>query len=319
MHSRLASRLARALGFTPSQDHVVSALLGMPPKEARQALYRAAAAALAAETLRDPTIAKTNTGRNNAVSAEKKSIAERGAPPTTVRTSQIPGAGAGLFSTRHIPRGGLVGLYAGVYTPPVPPVTGGAAEEMTVLIPAPAPSLDDLKLEYLCHLAGGGYLDGASFAIKARAVATTGACPGWGTAALANHPPKNVPPNVVAVDVAWAEVGLEVATTQLFAEARRPETAKRFATEHPSANRIAKHTTNPLKKHVPWYIDGPTNEPVEVPENLNTRGIAFLAARDVLPGEEIYFNYQLSKRGAPAWYAPVPVEVMWEILEKGNA
>jgi hypothetical protein len=64
---------------------------------------------------------------------------------------------------------------------------------------------------------------------------------------------------------------------------------------------------------------GRTNEPVEVPENLNTRGIAFLAARDVSPGEEIYFNYQLSKRGAPAWYAPVPVEVMWEILEKGNA
>ena len=36
--SRVAARLARALGFTPSQDQVASALLGVPPAQARAEL-----------------------------------------------------------------------------------------------------------------------------------------------------------------------------------------------------------------------------------------------------------------------------------------
>ena len=316
MTARLASRLARALGFTPSQDQIASALLGMPPLEARKELYRQAAAALAAsargvDSSRDPNIA--NKSEKSGVTRIKQ--IKRASPPTVVRPSQIPGAGAGLFSTVHRPRGGLVSLYAGVYTPPVPPVTPGA-DELNVVIPAPAPSEDAQVLAYIIHLSGvGGYLDGLEHATEARLASESRRCPGWGTAALANHPPSGVEPNVVAVDVEWAEAGSVQSVPDPRVTYNAHNSSSTSSTNFISANQIAQQNLNPLKSNTPWYIDGPTGEHVFVPPTVPTRGIAFLAVRAILQGEEIFFNYELSK-DLPPWYAPVPAEVMWRILEQ---
>jgi hypothetical protein len=143
--SRVAARLARALGFTPSQDQVASALLGVPPAQARAELYREAAAALAATATRhDRDARRVRAVRREAARGGATSFARRlrgqgedepdasrrrvspPPPPVAVRASSVPGAGAGLFATSRVPRGALVALYGGVYVPPVPPVTPGA-------------------------------------------------------------------------------------------------------------------------------------------------------------------------------------------------
>ena len=312
--------MARALGFTPSQDQVASALLGMPPAEARAELHRRAAVALAATAsrapLRDvPSAANRNQGdcriRTRARLPKTRArmpleFQRRGLPdpPVAVRASTGPGAGAGLFSTEQIPRGGLVALYAGVYTPPVPPVTPGA-DGVGVTIPAPASSDDDVALEYVIHLAGGGYLDGAAHAAAARAAAASGACAGWGVAALANHPPSGIDPNVVAVDVSWAD-----------AEAAFPDPG-RSPFREAEAERVARVAMNPVNAG-PWFVDGATGMTAFVPPTVPTRGIALVAATRLEPGREVFFNYELPPAGAPGWYRAVPVETAWRVAVDGE-
>ena len=342
--SRLAVRLARALRFTPSQDQVASALLGVPPAQARAEVYREAAAALAATATRYDVATRAEFATNE--KRLRESVPSRrlerawettktndavgdavlpSLPAAAVRASSIPGAGAGLFVTRHIPRGKLVALYGGVYVPPVPPVTPGA-DGTAVIIPAPAPVDDDASSAYVIHLSRGGYLDGAAHAVAAHTAADSGQCAGWGVAALANHPPRGVEPNVVAVDVAWAEAseGREATVSR---DARSGADATpfpprrggtRLAVDSRSSSdveRLARRTLNPVKRNGPWYVDGATGSPVTVLPTTPTRGVAFVAARALEPGTEVFFDYRLSSRPLPAWYAPVPVEVSWRIVD----
>ena len=357
--SRVAARLARALGFTPSQDQVASALLGVPPAQARAELYRQAAAALAATAARSPppraefaTKAKRlgafqphrsdeRLGADQETArASRARFPSPPSPPVAVRASSVAGAGAGLFATKPIRKGQLVALYGGVYVPPVPPVTPGA-DGVSVVIPAPSASDDDAALDYVIHLASGGYLDGAAHAAAARAAAEKGQCHGWGVAALANHPPKGVTPNVVAMDVAWGE-------TRFFSAKQTPETmsspshrgrdrgslashasrTKRLGTSETryvvsescsnrvDVERLARDILNPVKRKGPWYVDGATGCEVAVPPTVPTVGVAFVASTTLDPGTEIFFDYQLSAKPLPAWYAPVPAEVAWRIVDE---
>jgi hypothetical protein len=357
--SRVAARLARALGFTPSQDQVASALLGVPPAQARAELYRQAAAALAATAARSPppraefaTKAKRLGAFQPHRSDERLGADEETArasrarfpsppsPPVAVRASSVAGAGAGLFATKPIRKGQLVALYGGVYVPPVPPVTPGA-DGVSVVIPAPTASDDDAALDYVIHLASGGYLDGAAHAAAARAAAEKGQCHGWGVAALANHPPKGVTPNVVAMDVAWGE-------TRFFSAKHTPETVSspshrggdreslashasrtkrlgtsetRYVVSESCSNRVdverlARDILNPVKREGPWYVDGATGCSVAVPPTVPTVGVAFVASTTLDPGTEIFFDYRLSAKPLPAWYAPVPAEVAWRIVDE---
>ena len=356
--SRMAARLARALGFTPTQDQVASALLGVPPAQARAELYREAAAALAATATRHDVATRAEFAPSDvrrleaeqppsrvacAAEAKTKPDASRRVssppPPVAVRASSVPGAGAGLFATSRVPRGALVALYGGVYVPPVPPVTPGA-DGVAVVIPAPAAADDDAALAYLIHLAAGGYLDGAAHAAAARAAADAGKCAGWGVAALANHPPRGVEPNVVAVDVEWAETparGGSPTAERLRAgvspESRRtaPDASRRFSAarrddetaslgssdENENVEWLARRVLNPVKRNGPWYIDGATGAAVAVAPTVPARGIALVASKTLEPGTEVFFDYQLSAKPLPAWYAPVPAEVMWRIVDGG--
>jgi len=257
-----------------------------------------------------------------------------------VRASSVAGAGAGLFATKTIRKGQLVALYGGVYVPPVPPVTPGA-DGVSVVIPAPTASDDDAALDYVIHLASGGYLDGAAHAAAARAAAEKGQCHGWGVAALANHPPKGVTPNVVAMDVAWGE-------TRFFSAKHTPETVSspshrggdreslashasrtkrlgtsetRYVVSESCSNRVdverlARDILNPVKREGPWYVDGATGCSVAVPPTVPTVGVAFVASTTLDPGTEIFFDYRLSAKPLPAWYAPVPAEVAWRIVDE---
>ena len=229
-------------------------------------------------------------------------------------------------------------LYGGVYVPPVPPVTPGADGVALIIPAARAAAEDDAAAAYVIHLAAGGYLDGAAHAAAARAAADAGQCAGWGVAALANHPPRGVEPNVVAVDVAWAETGPPGATTtegsrdgddvppdatsflpRFFRARDEPSrfvaSSRRRASFSRENERLARETVNPVKRDGPWYIDGATGSPVTVPLTVPTRGVAFVASRALEPGTEVFFDYRLSSRPLPAWYAPVPAEVAWRIVD----
>jgi hypothetical protein len=212
-------------------------------------------------------------------------------PPTEVRASSIPNAGLGIharFDARAMRRGDVVALYAGVFHPPAPPVDAGC-DDAGVIIPQPAAGEDG---RYLLNLEGGGYVDGATHARTLRELHDRGVCAGWATAALANHPPAGTMPNVEAVRVDWEDAGEET-------------------------RRAARAIVNPMTT-TPWYVDGGTGIEVGVPPSYPTSGVAFIATRDIDPGEEIFFNYRLGgtlKPSIMAWYTPVPWGTSWAIVD----
>jgi len=249
----------------------------------------------------------------------------RPSPPVEVRRSRVPDAGHGLFSTRRIARGELVAVYAGVYTPPVPPVTPGA-DGFSVLIPRAVPGDDG---RYVVHLSSGGYLDGAEHAARARIRADAGACAGWGVAALANHPPEGGAPNVEAVEVRWEDVpGAEVRWEDV-PGATLDEPGDGDASEDERLGRLvderlghlvasaARASLNPTTSAT-WYVDGATGEAAKVPPSAPARGVAFVARRAVAPGEEVFFDYRLDPGDAelPEWYRPTAPEEPWRVVDE---
>lgn len=128
-------------------------------------------------------------------------------------------------------------------------------------------------------------------------MAAKGECAGWATAALANHPPRGVEPNVQAIQVDW--------------EGCRPHA---LAGNGESVQSIARKLVNPMTRAT-WYIDGATGVSVGVPCTLPTRGLVFLASCQIEPGEEVYFNYRLDPGNRPDWYADVPEELAWKCVD----
>ena len=118
------------LGLTPSPNEVASALLNLPPRAARARVTSMGVAALMAERER----ARLGTAYNTTTTTTFSP------PPAEVRKSMIQGAGCGLFMRRDTAAkpGDFIAIYAGTYTPPVPPVTPGA-DGTSVIIPEPKP------------------------------------------------------------------------------------------------------------------------------------------------------------------------------------
>ena len=331
--SGMAARLARALGFTPTQDQVASALLGVPRAGARRALPRSRGRA---RRHRDPPrrrdarrvrAVRREAARGGATSfARPPARPRQKTKPDASRASLVaaaagggarllrPGGGAGLFATSRVPRGALVALYGGVYVPPVPPVTPGA-DGVAVVIPAPAAADDDAALAYLIHLAAGGCLDGAAHAAAARAAADAGKCAGWGVAALATPPARGraqrrrggrrVGGDAGARRIAdggtsprrsLAGVSTAPDASRRFSAARRDdETASLGSSdENENVEWLARRVLNPVKRNGPWYIDGATGAAVAVAPTVPARGVALVASKTLEPGTEVFFDYQLS-------------------------
>ena len=319
--SRLLARAAReALGLTPSSDQLASALLGLPPKAARAKVHRMVAVALAAELGRAPP----RDARPRLFRRDRDRDHHRPSPPVEVRHSRVPDAGHGLFSTRRIARGELVAVYAGVYTPPVPPVTPGA-DGFSVLIPRAVPGDDG---RYVVHLSSGGYLDGAEHAARARIRADAGACAGWGVAALANHPPENRAPNVEAVEVRWEDVPRGAGETldepgngdePGDGDASEDERLGRLGGRRLVASADTRASLNPTTSAT-WYVDGATGEAAKVPPSAPARGLVFVARRAVAPGEEVFFDYRLDPGDAelPEWYRPTAPEEPWRVVDEAE-
>lgn len=317
--SRLLARAAReALGLTPSSDQLASALLGLPQKAARAKVHRMVAVALAAELGRAPP----RDARPRLFRRDRDRDHHRPSPPVEVRRSRVPDAGHGLFSTRRIARGELVAVYAGVYTPPVPPVTPGA-DGFSVLIPRAVPGDDG---RYVVHLSSGGYLDGAEHAARARIRADAGACAGWGVAALANHPPENRAPNVEAVEVRWEDVPRGAGETldepgngDEPGDASEDERLGRLGGRRLVASADTCASLNPTTSAT-WYVDGATGEAAKVPPSAPARGLAFVARRAVAAGEEVFFDYRLDPGDAelPEWYRPTAPEEPWRVVDEAE-
>ena len=319
------TRLARgALGLTPTHDQLASAVLGLPAKLARARVNRSAAAALA----HDVRVLAPHPPDARHRSRRPPPAAHPPPPPAEVRASSIPGAGAGLFATRVIRPGELVALYAGEYTPPAPAFASANAADGGSDVVAPAREFPHGGA-YVIHLESGGYIDGTAHAERAKAIAAAATPPNlaapapapapaalWSVAALANHPPRGRLPNVVAVEVPWEDAEAPEASS---AEVSKSDAAAGVPRSRASASSVeatARATVNPVPLRRAWVVDLATGEAAVVPPEVPTRGLAYVASREVRPGEEIFFNYGLARRDAPRWYAPVPAAAAWAIVDE---
>ena len=328
------------LGLTPSHNQIAAALLNLPPEAARERVTNMAVTALMAERER-ARLLRTPNNHNNNLSTTTGDVAgrPRPRPPAEVRESAIPGAGSGLFLRCDITAnpGDFIAIYAGTYTPPAPPITSGA-DGTSIIVPAPTPGDSG---QYVINLEEGGYLDGATHARRARESAAAGVCAGWATAALANHPPEGVEPNVVAIPIDWGRRvggsmgGDEVESSHalnhhhrslslrgshsqpVVVEAEDKNKDEDEEEEDDDVESAARELVNPMTD-VPWYVDGATGVAVPVPRALSTKGLVFIASRTISPGSEIHFNYRLNPAGrdVPKWYVPVPDKLAWRIVDE---
>ena len=65
---------------------------------------------------------------------------------------------------------------------------------------------------------------------------------------------------------------------------------------------------NPMGEGV-WYFDPWTGDAVDLfPDCAPSVGIAAIATRDILDGEELYMDYKFHPNNRPSWYTPVNYE-----------
>lgn len=227
--------------------------------------------------------------------AEARALAVTASPgfDLSVATSSIPNAGLGVHvgdaANGKISSNSVVALYPGVYMPLVPLHARAAAcgETVTDILHMARlwgygvvdSSLSDISFEeassyWLILEEHSGLMDGFRPELR---VGSTGRHSPFAVGHLVNHPPQGTAPNVTWREFAWGEDAGELAT-----------------------NRLHRGL---------WYIDPITLETVDMPSEegevrLPLPGVAIVALRDLVPGEELFMDYKLSKPHPP-WYTPV--------------
>ena len=141
---------------------------------------------------------------------------------------------------------------------------------------------------------------------------------------MANHPPEGFAPNVEAIPVQWSEweppgscSSSAESSSSSPTHASTAESAESVSESVESVESAARELVNPPTT-APWYVDGATGVSVAVPPTVPTRGLVFLASRPIPPGAEIYFNYRLNPKSGDEWYAPVPEEWMWRVIDEAR-
>ena len=108
----------------------------------------------------------------------------------------------------------------------------------------------------------------------------------YAQAHLINHPSHGQLPNVYSIDFNWNNILQQVKND--------PEVLRRI------------NEVNDMGEG-PWYIDPETDNVVQLtPTCAPLAGIAFLASRDLVVGEELLYDYCYEKGAdSPEWYHPV--------------
>lgn len=184
-------------------------------------------------------------------------------------------AGLGVFANMDIVKGSIVAFYPGYYIPPLPlwAVTTLTGDPMTHL------SKPKTNSCYVIHCTNnGGYLDAAEVNFDYFNTSRV--------AHLINHPPKGSTANVYSIDFKWQEVF--------------PNVDIKFDFK----------TLNPIGEG-PWYIDQASNNCVYLHENCASHvGMVFIAKRDIVTEEELFFNYNYEKgSNVPTWYNHISEEL----------
>merc|ERR1712086_103118 len=126
----------------------------------------------------------TASSAQAAVHHDALNLLQKRSQQVVVRTSNIVGAGHGVFATDTIDRGTLLCSYAGIYTPPVP-IVGGELFGSTPV------ELFHLEGDYIYCCETGGWIDGQHHTVQQ----------GFDVAQLSNHAPANLPPNALMITV----------------------------------------------------------------------------------------------------------------------
>ena len=218
------------------------------------------------------------------------------APLVEVRSSNIPGAGLGVFVKRPIEKGRVVCLYPGIYTPGLPKHAAESEESMN-LADVVSPSGGEIENNaYILNLSiPGGYIDGAAltgidrWSLEERRLDENPSACGH----LLNH--SSSASNVEMVSFQWREVEDDI--------------------EYNEKDRM--QCPNELRADgSPWYLDGFTGKIVPFPSLADVRqaegkqsvepllyGAAFCSQQDLSEGTEVLLDYQLKGPPYPPWAA----------------
>jgi hypothetical protein len=216
------------------------------------------------------------------------------APLVEVRSSNIPGAGLGVFVKRPIEKGRVTCLYPGIYTPGLPKHAAESEDSMNLADAMPPSDGNMEDNAYILNLnLPGGYIDGAAltgidrWSLDGRRLDENPSACGH----LVNH--SSTAANVEVVSFQWREVLDEI--------------------DYNEKNLVA--CPNELRADgSPWYLDGFTGNIVPFPSPADVRraegtqsvepilfGAAFCSQEDLIVGTEVLLDYQLKGPPYPSW------------------
>ena len=202
-----------------------------------------------------------------------------------VGTSQLEGAGQGVFASSKIHYGTILCFYAGIYTPSLP-LHSSVEDIFLANITSPSGSLMD-ENAYILNLQQpfGGFIDGDALEVSYRMDENPSAC-----GHLINHSSQHA--NMDVINFRWDVVLSGMAPGNEHAFYRLPNVARCDGSA--------------------WYFDSLMNKVVYFDDVQNSRnesslsGSVIYATRELNPGDELLLNYRLKfpyPKWAKHWYS----------------
>lgn len=225
-----------------------------------------------------------------------------------VKQSSVPNAGKGVYAANGlINKFSVVCLYPGVYYPPPPAFSLFSFDnEFSCLKPNDLLAMmnqqqNPAENAYVMHCNNSGG------SIDAENINPADDGDQIRVGHLINHPPKGIKPNVFPFDFIWEE------NLKNFKDLTSLDLNQESVTKYDEKWLIeveneATRELNPIGEGI-WFIDPSTLEIKYLsPYCASHAGVAIVASRDILAGEELFidYRYEMSKNFIPPdWYYPV--------------
>lgn len=146
----------------------------------------------------------------------------------------------------------------------------------------------------------GGFIDGHPNAVPKHLLANP-----FAVAHYVNHPPHNIPPNTRPVSFWWHDI-----YTSCSASNESPSSTISTQSNSGSYQEFLSRYASTILGSGPWFADPITGDVVNIVQNtedpIPVAGVALEAVRDIMVGEELFFDYQLVSTARPDWYHVPP-------------
>ena len=237
-----------------------------------------------------------------------------------IQTSSIPNSNNGVFLDGYATKGSVIGLYSGIYYPPLPIHTVCSIDGDIIHSATPIRQMWEDNV-YNIHLnENGGYMNGFEaektifHGINGRPMNP------YAVGQYINHPSPSNHPNVISIDFLWKDV-----YNICYSNNENNENKENNGNNDDNLFNSTSSTSEVsfsfddyckiipnILGTGPWYLNS-NGETVMIEDEITNHslaGLAFITLEDITNGSELFFDYKLHPSHRPHWYhVPTPSSI----------